>query len=280
MPEPIRRVKPITLIVFLFAHFVLTAIVNLVFFAGNTFRPLASATGGLFTGSLLANLIFIAVLVLAIILAMGRLRLYDVGLIGRNILPAAGYTFMLWGVAQIIHLIAGLLTNGTIMTNPDWTIYGVGFMIGLLLTQIFGNALFEEIAYRGFLFPQLYLWLTSLRDTPWKRFAAALLISQVAFALSHIPNRIYLRMTPGDIVIDLLMLVGWGVLYTLLYLRTDNLFLVVGVHALGNTPTTLFATAPVLTGAGASMLIYLLAVTATFLYPMLRAQRMDYAEAV
>src|SRR5690606_32107815 len=112
------------------------------------------------------------------------------------------------------------------------------------------------------------------------RFAAALLISQVAFALSHIPNRIYLRMSPGDIVIDLLMLVGWGVLYTLLYLRTDNLFLVVGVHALGNTPTTLFATAPVLTGAGASMLIYLLAVTATFLYPMLRAQRMDYAEAV
>jgi membrane protease YdiL (CAAX protease family) len=166
------------------------------------------------------------------------------------------------------------------MPNPDWTIYGAGFMIGLLLTQILGNALFEEIAYRGFLFPQLYLRLTSLRERPWKRFALALLISQAAFALSHIPNRIYLGMSAGDIAVDLLMLVGWGVLYTLLYLRTDNLFLVVGVHALGNTPTTLFATAPVLTGAGASMLIYLLAVMATFLYPMLRAQRMDYAEAV
>lgn len=280
MPEPIRRTHSRTLIIFLIAHFILTAIVNLVFFAGNTFRPLASATGGLFTGSLLANLMFIAVLVAVIILGAGRLRLYDVGLTGRNILPAAGYSLALWGIAQMIHVIAGLLTYGEIRPNPDWTIYGVGFMIGLVLTQIFGNALFEEIAYRGFLFPQLYLHLTRLRNHPWKRFAVALLISQTAFALSHIPNRIYLGMTPTDIAIDLVMLVGWGILYTLLYLRTDNLFLVVGVHALGNTPTTLVATAPALTGVGASMLIYLLAVSATFLLPMIRAQRAQLAEAV
>jgi membrane protease YdiL (CAAX protease family) len=279
VPEPIRRARRTTLIIFLIAHFILTAIVNLVLFAGNTFRPLASATGGLFTGSLLANLVFIAALVVVIILGFGRLRLYDVGLIGRNILPAVVYTIALWGVAQVIHLFAGLSVNGEVQLNPDWLIYGVGFMIGLLLTQIFGNALFEEIAYRGFLFPQLYLRLTSLNNRPWTRLGVALLISQTAFALSHIPNRIYLGMSAGDIAIDLLMLVGWGVLYTLLYLRTDNLFLVVGVHALGNTPTTLFATTPMLTGAGASMLIYLLAVTATFLYPVLRAQRVRFAEA-
>lgn len=280
MPEPIRRVRRRTLIIFLIAHFSLTAIVNLVFFAGNTFRPLASATGGLFTGSLLVNLVFIAALVGAIILYSGKLRLYDVGLIKRNILPALVYTVVLWAVAQVIHLIAGLLTYGQVMPNPDWTMYGAGFMVGLILTQIFGNALFEEIAYRGFLFPQLYLRLTSLRAHPIKRLLLALFLSQITFALTHIPNRIYLGMTAGDIAVDLLMLVGWGTLYTLLYLRTDNLFLVVGVHALGNTPTTLFATAPVLTGAGASMLIYLLAVTATFLYPMLRAQRTHLAEAL
>lgn len=280
MPEPIRRARRTTIIIFLFAHFTLTAVVNLVFFAGNAFRPLASATGGLFTGSLLANLVFIAALVLVIILGVGRLRLYDIGLVRRNIMPGLVYTVGLWLVAQIVHLLAGLATHGTVSLNAEWLTYGVGFMIGLLLTQIFGNALFEEIAYRGFLVPQLYLRLERLRDRPWKRLFAALLISQTAFALSHIPNRIYLGMTAGDIAIDLLMLVGWGILYALLYLRTDNLFLVVGVHALGNTPTTIFATAPMLTGAGASMLIYLLAVTATFLYPMLRAQQVRLADAV
>lgn len=280
MPEPIRRARRTTIIIFLFAHFTLTAVVNLVFFAGNAFRPLASATGGLFTGSLLANLVFIAALVLVIILGVGRLRLYDIGLVRRNIMPGLVYTVGLWLVAQIVHLLAGLATHGTVSLNAEWLTYGVGFMIGLLLTQIFGNALFEEIAYRGFLVPQLYLRLERLRDRPWKRLFAALLISQTAFALSHIPNRIYLGMSAGDIAIDLLMLVGWGILYALLYLRTDNLFLVVGVHALGNTPTTIFATAPMLTGAGASMLIYLLAVTATFLYPMLRAQQVRLADAV
>lgn len=280
MPEPIRRARRTTIIIFLFAHFTLTAVVNLVFFAGNAFRPLASATGGLFTGSLLANLVFIAALVLVIILGVGRLRLYDIGLVRRNIMPGVVYTVGLWLVAQIVHLLAGLVTYGTVSLNAEWLTYGVGFMIGLLLTQIFGNALFEEIAYRGFLVPQLYLRLERLRDRPWKRLFAALLISQTAFALSHIPNRIYLGMSAGDIAIDLLMLVGWGILYALLYLRTDNLFLVVGVHALGNTPTTIFATAPMLTGAGASMLIYLLAVTATFLYPMLRAQQVRLADAV
>jgi membrane protease YdiL (CAAX protease family) len=280
VPDPIRRARRHTLLIFLVAHFIFTALVNLVLFAGNTFRPLASATGGLFTGSLLANLLFIVALVAAIILGVGKLRPYDVGLSGRNILPALGNTIALWAVAQVIHLFAGLARYGEVAPNPEWTIYGAGFLIGLVLTQIFGNALFEEIAYRGFLFPQLYLRFTSLRSQPWKRFALALLISQIAFALSHIPNRIYLGMNTGDIALDLLMLVGWGVLYTLLYLRTDNLFLVVGVHALGNTPTTLFNTAPILTGAGASMLIYLLAVTATFLVPMLRAQRVDLAEAL
>lgn len=280
MPEPIRRARRTTIIIFLFAHFTLTAVVNLVFFAGNAFRPLASATGGLFTGSLLANLVFIAALVLVIILGVGRLRLYDIGLVRRNIMPGLVYTVGLWLVAQIVHLLAGLATHGTVSLNAEWLTYGVGFMIGLLLTQIFGNALFEEIAYRGFLVPQLYLRLERLRDRPWKRLFAALLISQTAFALSHIPNRIYLGMSAGDIAIDLLMLVGWGILYALLYLRTDNLFLVVGVHALGNTPTTIFATAPMLTGAGASMLIYLLAVTATFLYPMLRAQQVRLADVV
>ena len=63
MSEPIRSARSKTIIRLIAVHFTLTAIVNLVFFAGNTFRPLASATGGLFTGSLLANLVFIGVLV-------------------------------------------------------------------------------------------------------------------------------------------------------------------------------------------------------------------------
>ncbi|HVU10895.1 MAG TPA: CPBP family intramembrane glutamic endopeptidase, partial [Phototrophicaceae bacterium] len=160
---------------------------------------------------------------------------------------------------------------GKVSISPEWANPGV--MIGMILTQILGNALFEEIAYRGFMFPQVYLRLSSLRDRPWGRLIVALLISQGLFALSHIPNRIYLGMSPSDIAADLVVLLLLGALFTLIYVRTDNLFIVVGVHALGNTPTVLFTTAPFLTGDGASILIYTLVILWLFGLPFARARR-------
>lgn len=271
MSEPIQRARRTTAVRFVVAHLALTIIVNLVFFAGNTFRPLASATGGLFTGSLLANLVFIGLLVVLVILRTGGLRPYDVGLIPRHIPLGVLATLGFWGAAQVIHLIAGWLTYGEVALNADWA--NPAFMIGLILTQIFGNALFEEIAYRGFLFPQLYLRLDAARHSPARRLALALLVSQGIFAIAHIPNRIYLGMSSAQIALDLLMLLCWGTIYTLIYLRTDNLFLVVGIHALGNTPTTLFQTAPILANNGASILIYTLVIILLFGLPLLRARR-------
>jgi hypothetical protein len=269
--EPIRSSRPGTMKLFIAVHFTLTAIVNLVFFAGNAFRPWASATGGVFTGSLIVNVIFLATLVGGVMILRGRLRPYDVGLIARHLGGGLLFTLGFWGAAQLIHLIAGLLHRGYVTLNPAWD--DPGFMIGLVLAQIFGNALFEEIAYRGFLFPQLYLWLGARHRNPWKRLGLALLLSQGAFALSHIPNRIYLGMTPDAIALDLLLLLTWGTFYTIIYLRTDNLFVVVGAHALGNVPTTLFATAPGLEGNGEAVLIYAMIIVAMFLYPMFRPPR-------
>ncbi len=266
----IRKTHRSIITVFITAHFVLAAIVNLVFFAGNAFRPLASATGGLFTGSLLVNVAFIGVLVGWVILKRGRLRLYDVGAILSHLPMGIIYTIGFWGVAQVVHLIFSLLTYGTVTLNPEW-VNNSSFMIGLILTQVIGNALFEEIAYRGFLFPQLYLKLDGWRHRPWLRLGAAILFSQGLFALSHIPNRLYLGMSISQIAPDLLLLLGWGILYTLIYLRTDNLFLVVGVHALGNAPSTLFATSPVFEGGGASLFMYAIVVLLLFGVPMLRA---------
>jgi hypothetical protein len=33
----------------------------------------------------------------------------------------------------------------------------------------------------------------------------------------------------------------WGILFAVLYLRTENLFVVIGVHALANAPVTVLA---------------------------------------
>jgi len=267
--EPIQRADRRVVVIFILAHFSLITIVNLIVFAGEWLRPLGAATAGLITGTLVVNLILIVVLVGGVMLLYGRLRPSDLGLIAARLPSGLAATIALWLAAQGIHALAGLLTHGTLVLDSRWSTAGMA-LLGLLLAQVIGNALFEEIAYRGFLFPQLFFQLTGLRRR-WVRCLVAVTAAGVVFALSHIPNRIYLGMTPDAIAVDLLLLVGWGLLYTLIYLRTDNLWLTVGIHALGNAPTTLFQTTPVLAGAGASFLLYGLAVLALFGFPLLRA---------
>lgn len=270
MPDPIRRAPQGAVFIFIAAHFVLITVVNLVFFAGGVFRPLADATNGWVTGTLIANGIFLLVLVGVVMLIGARLRPYDVGLIRANLLPAVRFTLAIWLLAQGVHLVGALLDHGHVALLPAWSTQGVSVILGALIAQLFGNALFEEIAYRGFLFPQFYLIFNALRRHRWLRCAAALAASQAVFALSHIPNRIYLGVPAHEIALDLLMLAGWGLLYTLIYLRTDNLFLAVGVHALGNAPTTLFQSTDWLAGEGASFLIYALVIIWMFIVPMIR----------
>jgi hypothetical protein len=272
------RARPGTMRVFLLTHLGLILVVNLVFFPSAAFLPLAEATGGVINGSLLVNVVFLVVLVGGVMLRRGGLRPYDIGLIPRHILGGLLFTLAFWGAAQAVHLLAGWVYHGTIQLHPYWQNPGVSAMIGQVLAQLIGNALFEEIAYRAFLFPQLYLWLGWDRSRwrvrhPWRRLALAVVLSQAAFALVHIPNRIYRGLTVEAMVIDVALLFCWGVFYTLMYLRTDNLFVVVGAHTMGNAPTTLFATAPLLYGNGEAAVIYLMIALAIFLYPIFRAAR-------
>jgi len=44
-----------------------------------------------------------------------------------------------------------------------------------------------------------------------------------------------------NLLLNLLLVWGYGILFAVLYLRTENIFIVVGVHALANAPVTVVA---------------------------------------
>ena len=115
----------------------------------------------------------------------------------------------------------------------------------MLLAQLFGTALVEEIIFRGYLLTQVReklhrRWLGSAR----RALIPALLISQFSFAVFHLPGHIASGLGPVDIVIDLVRLTLLGTLFALLYLRTGNLFIGIGIHSLSNNPTALFVPDP------------------------------------
>lgn len=107
--------------------------------------------------------------------------------------------------------------------------------MAFLAAQLFGNALYEEVAFRGFLLPQFFRRFRRLG--PAAAFVLAPLLSQLLFALAHVPNRLWVTgLVPANLPGSLIPLFVLGLYFALVYLLTDNLFAVVGLHSLINVP--------------------------------------------
>ncbi|HET9905874.1 MAG TPA: CPBP family intramembrane glutamic endopeptidase [Anaerolineales bacterium] len=221
------------ILVFLLVSTCMTALINLVLFPGPLFDPISNATSYLIDGTLQANLINILVFAL-IIFGWGKLRPIDVGLDWGKLAQGLCLTALLWlGMQGIVLLINWI--NGDIHLDPAWSERGVTRMIGGLIAQLLGNALFEEMEYRGFYLSQFYLKLKN--QSGRQRLFWAVLSMLVLFVLSHIPNRIFFGYSLADIPLDFALLFAWGLFFTAIYLISGNLFLAIGVHALSNRPT-------------------------------------------
>lgn len=107
---------------------------------------------------------------------------------------------------------------------------------GIWLSQFLGNALFEEIVYRGFFF-LLILRVVSGGEIEKRstHFYFALLISQVLFAAIHLPvdlkNNSLFLLGPQFAIGVILGIIAW---------RAKNLWLTIFVHTLINGPPGIF----------------------------------------
>jgi membrane protease YdiL (CAAX protease family) len=187
----------------------------------------------------------LAIVVLGIMFAWGKLGPRDVGLRREHLGTGVLMTVVLWLFAQLGIVVwqaafgGPVGAGGPLDLNPLWN-GGATVVLGLLAAQLLGNALYEEITFRGFLLPQLYLKMERWRDRPAIRIAAAVVLSVMMFALIHIPIRLWTGVTFAELPGSLLWVGLLGVVYAVIYLRTGNLFFTVGAHALSNAPTMLF----------------------------------------
>jgi membrane protease YdiL (CAAX protease family) len=200
------------------------------------------ATQGLIDFTLMLGL-FLQVLIIGIlVIGIGRLRPRELGLDIAKLPAGVAWTFAAWLAAQLVTLLLCVVAGEPIGLNPAWSFGSWTQPAGEWIAQLFGNAALEEVLYRGFLFPQC-VWLASSwfrdRSDRW-RIAIALLISQGWFALGHIPFNFVGGGWSGQwsLIYQFLM----GLAFCGIYIRTGNLFLAIGFHALANNP------GPLLTG--------------------------------
>lgn len=188
------------------------------------------------------NLCLFALLLLAaggVVFGLGRLRPADLGLGREGLAQAVVVVGGLWVLGQLMAAAAALATGAPLEPHPAWGRQGVAGPLLWAGVMFLATAPYEEIAFRGFLYPQLFL---KARGGPRLRFWTALLVSQLLFAAAHLPAHILMRGLSGAVLWRAVFFQGLGgVVMLLAYLRTRNLWIAIGLHGLVNAPTPLFA---------------------------------------
>lgn len=213
----------------------MNSLVVFVLFPSGVLGMLSRPTAGIVSSTLLANALMLAVVLGFLRLASG-LCTSDLGVRTTYLPLACATTFALWLGVNIFQLVYALEEHIPIVIDLDWQRLGATSMLGIFFAQILGNALFEEILFRGLLFQQVRLRLLRSGRRPATALGLGLVISQAIFAAIHVPLRVKSGMPLSALPAELALLFALGVLLGLVYWRTGNLFVSVGIHALSNAP--------------------------------------------
>lgn len=220
------------IVLFMMLDCVAVACINLIVFPSNVLEIFPRVTAGLINETLVVNLIMIAGLVYLLMIRCGKLTWADLGMKKGRLLAGFAATVVLWLATEAINAAVSLLFSGSINWSSVWETYGFSVVIGSFIAQVFGNALFEELAFRGFLMSQIG---KKIPEGRWWT-VIAVLVSQALFGLIHIPNRLYMGVEPDQMLLSIIMPAVLGIFFCVIYLVTDNLFFAIGVHALINVP--------------------------------------------
>jgi CAAX protease family protein len=221
-----------------------------VLFPSHILKRLADPTAGLISSTLVVNATILAIMI-GLLKFSGDFSPDDLGLRWADLSVALGVTCLLWLGVNLLQVALAFARQAPVALNSDLLRLGGLRALGKLIGQLLGNALFEEVMFRGFLFRQAYIRFQSVNLNVTWRVVCAAGISQVIFAAIHLPLRLSSGMALRHLPLELALLFALGFLLCLVYWRTDNLFLCVGIHALSNAPLLLVREQVDLSASGA-----------------------------
>lgn len=199
---------------------------------------LERTTNGLVQAPLVASIITAALI--GAILWISAAPLSALGLRGRDLPRALGVLALVYIGIQLGLTGAALVANDGL--QPGAALKGpAGHVVGAAVAQLFGVALVEEVVFRGFLLPQLMLRTQARIGKGPRASVVAVALAAAVFALWHVPQHLDLGFRGGWLVASLAFVAGGGVLASYLYLRGENLLVVVALHAAFNCPAPLVA---------------------------------------
>lgn len=228
-------------------------------------KQIAQTSNGIIQPTFIFSIILFIVVIVGIIFTLGKLKPGDIGLTTID-LPAGIFVPLgVWILLQLIIVIILAISGTAFVYSDDLSMDKLTSTLGIIIAQVFGNAFVEELMFRGFLMPQLYLSFGGRKEfVDWKILLAAIIVSQIVFALIHIPNLNRLTVPGGTVPVKLLVIFIMGMFFSLLYYRTGNIFICIGLHTLINTPMSIFQSV-----FQPAILVFVMAFLILFIWPLL-----------
>ncbi len=188
-----------------------------------------------------AGIVVAEIALITILLAMDRVHPAAAGLRFRDIPRGLLLALAVWALSQLSLVIVGLGRHGSISLYAGWA--DPAAMVAPLLRRFLTDVFAEEMFWRGVFFLWLLRTLESRRwQDPVTRMGAALLGSQILFGITRLPAQLLdpsVRAIPPGPALVVFTLTG--MFYALIYYRTQNLWLVMCLHALSLWPLPIFA---------------------------------------
>jgi hypothetical protein len=198
---------------------------------------LQNATRGILSPLLVLNALKLLFVVVGLIIWICRLRKKDLGLQKANLHPALLFVPSLWFAMQGILALMALSRPEGVRIMQDWYQLGPLPLIADFTAMLLGTALFTEITYRGFLLPQVYLKLERYVRLPSREILLiALVLSVALYVVLLVPAWIQTHVIGVHLAGNAASAMLIGLVNAMLYLRTNNLYLNVGLFAIWHRP--------------------------------------------
>lgn len=236
----VRTVPRRTLVAFVVVSALYVLLANAALSAGWLGRP----SSPLISLNLVAGLAGFALLVGGGLFWLAGVRPADVGLRISRLPVATASVIGLWLMVQAVLLGIDLSSGEAPRVAASWLHpTAATVLIGALIGQVAGIALFEEVTWRGFVLQQLAAgWFWGARAQRWP---AAALTSSAIFMIAHVPNRLLVAHVPvGELPFDLIRVFLGSLILAGVFIATSNLWYTIGLHALSNEPVPLVETSP------------------------------------
>ena len=236
----ITSVKPVALWILITAilfQVVQALLIHYVVFPSGMLHPLHIATGGIISATFQVYVLYFLASGL-LLCYLGKLRSNDFALFSKKIAFGLTMTLFAWGMIQTTPLLMGQSLQ--IESGWDNIVIARDRISQFFMDQLFGNALYEELFYRALLISQLTIIFMRKFTSTWA-ILLAIICASIIFALIHMPNRLTSGMPIEDVLCySMPNLFFMGLIFSVIFLLTKNIFVAVGIHALSNDSPNIF----------------------------------------